>query len=41
MSKKTEPTRPEARLPKGLSDIPAGEIRACEDMLGTIRRVFA
>ena len=40
MSKKTEPARPEARLPKGLSDIPAGEIRACEDMLGTIRRVF-
>jgi histidyl-tRNA synthetase len=40
MSKKTEPARPEARLPKGLSDIPAGEIRASEDMLGTIRRVF-
>jgi histidyl-tRNA synthetase len=40
MSKKTEPARPEARLPKGLSDISAGEIRACEDMLGTIRRVF-
>jgi histidyl-tRNA synthetase len=40
MSKKTEPARPEARLPKGLSDIPAGEIRVCEDMLGTIRRVF-
>src|SRR4029450_6696553 len=40
MSKKTEPARPEGRLPKGLSDISAGEIRACEDMLGTIRRVF-
>ena len=40
MNKKTEPARPEARLPKGLSDIPAGEIRACEDMLGTIKRVF-
>jgi histidyl-tRNA synthetase len=40
MSKKTEPARPEARLPKGLSDISAGEIRASEDMLGTIRRVF-
>jgi histidyl-tRNA synthetase len=40
MSKKTEPARPEARLPKGLSDIPAGEIRASEDVLGTIRRVF-
>src|SRR4029453_2435970 len=40
MSKKTEPARPEARLPKGLSDISAGEIRASEAMLGTIRRVF-
>ena len=40
MSKKTEPVRPEARLPKGLSDISAGEIRASEGMLGTIRRVF-
>jgi hypothetical protein len=28
MNKKTEPARPEARLPKGLSDISAGEIRA-------------
>jgi histidyl-tRNA synthetase len=40
MSKTTEPARPEARLPKGLSDMSAGEIRATEDMLGTIRRVF-
>jgi histidyl-tRNA synthetase len=40
MSKKTEPSSPEARLPKGLFDISAGEIRATEDMLGTIRRVF-
>ncbi|HET9936321.1 MAG TPA: histidine--tRNA ligase [Methyloceanibacter sp.] len=40
MNKKTEPARPEGRLPKGLSDIPAGEIRASEAMLGTIRRVF-
>ena len=40
MSKKTEPVRPEARLPKGLFDISAGEIRASEGMLGTIRRVF-
>jgi histidyl-tRNA synthetase len=40
MSKTTEPARPAARLPKGLSDIPAGEIRASEAMLGTIRRVF-
>jgi histidyl-tRNA synthetase len=40
MSKKTEPARPEARLPKGLFDISAGEIRAAEEMLGTIRGVF-
>ena len=40
MSKKTEPARPEARLPKGLFDISAGEIRATEEMLGTIRGVF-
>jgi histidyl-tRNA synthetase len=40
MSKKTEPARPEARLPKGLYDISASEIRATEEMLGTIRRVF-
>src|ERR671919_1654838 len=40
MSKKTEPARPEARLPKGLFDISAGEVRANEEMLGTIRRVF-
>jgi histidyl-tRNA synthetase len=40
MSKKTEPARHEARLPKGFSDISASEIRATEEMLGTIRRVF-
>jgi histidyl-tRNA synthetase len=40
MSKKTEPSSPEARLPKGLFDISAGEIRATEEMLATIRRVF-
>ena len=40
MSTKDAPARPEARLPKGLSDISAGEIRASEEMLGTIRRVF-
>src|ERR1051325_5582692 len=40
MSKKTEAARPEARLPKGFSDISASEIRASEEMLGTIRRVF-
>jgi histidyl-tRNA synthetase len=40
MSKKTEPARPEARLPKGFSDISAGELRATEKMLATIRSVF-
>ena len=40
MSKKTEPARPEARLPKGFSDISASEILASEQMLGTIRGVF-
>jgi histidyl-tRNA synthetase len=40
MRKKTEPSSPEARLPKGLFDISAGEIRATEEMLATIRRVF-
>ncbi len=40
MSKKSEAARPEARLPKGFSDISASEIRASEEMLGTIRRVF-
>ena len=40
MSKKTEPARPEARLPKGLFDISAGEIRATEGMLAKIRGVF-
>ncbi len=40
MSKTIEPARPEARLPKGLFDISAGEIRATEAMLGAIRRVF-
>ena len=34
------PHRPGARLPKGLQDISAGEIRAREEMLATIRRVF-
>ena len=40
MSNKDAPARPEARLPKGLFDISAGEIHATEEMLGTIRRVF-
>src|SRR5689334_24204244 len=40
MSKKDERPRPEARLPKGLFDISAGEIRATQEMLGTIGTVF-
>jgi histidyl-tRNA synthetase len=40
MNKNKEPVRPEARLPKGLFDTPASEIRATERMLGTIRTVF-
>jgi histidyl-tRNA synthetase len=40
MSKKDEPVRPEARLPKGLFDTPANELRATADMLATIRGVF-
>ena len=40
MSKKDESARPEARLPKGLFDVPAQEIRATEKMLGTIKGVF-
>jgi histidyl-tRNA synthetase len=40
MNKKDEPVRPEARLPKGLNDTSAEEIRATERMLTTIRGVF-
>ena len=40
MSKKDASVRPETRLPKGLYDISAQEIRATEEMLGTIRGVF-
>jgi len=40
MSKKDVSPRPEARLPKGLQDTSAQEIRATEAMLGTIRGVF-
>jgi histidyl-tRNA synthetase len=40
MSKKDEPVRPEARLPKGLFDTPASELRATADMLAKIRDVF-
>jgi histidyl-tRNA synthetase len=40
MSQKDETVRPEARLPKGLFDASAGEIRASATMLATIRVVF-
>jgi len=40
MSKQDEPVRPEARLPKGLFDSSAGEIRATATMLEKIRAVF-
>ena len=40
MSKKDEPVRPEARLPKGLFDTSASELRATADMLAKIREVF-
>ena len=40
MSQKDETVRPEARLPKGLFDVPAGEIRATAKMLATISDVF-
>jgi histidyl-tRNA synthetase len=40
MTKKDESPRPEARLPKGLQDTSAAEIRATDAMLGTIKEVF-
>jgi histidyl-tRNA synthetase len=40
MTKTEQRPRPEARLPKGLFDISPPEIRATQDMLGTIRTVF-
>jgi len=40
MSNKDETVRPEARLPKGLFDVPAEEIRASAAMLATISDVF-
>jgi histidyl-tRNA synthetase len=40
MSDKDEPVRPEARLPKGLFDTPANELRATADMLDKIKGVF-
>ena len=40
MAKNKKPPRPKARLPKGLRDIPAEEIRARDAMLATIRGVY-
>ena len=40
MSQKDETVRPEARLPKGLFDASADEIRATAKMLATIKDVF-
>ncbi len=40
MSGKKQDRRPEARLPKGMRDIEAEEIRSVERMLGTIREVY-
>src|SRR6476619_489410 len=40
MSKKDEPVRPEARLPKGLFDTSASELRATSRMLAKIREVY-
>jgi histidyl-tRNA synthetase len=40
MSGKKRDQRPEARLPKGMRDVEATEIRAMERMLGTIRQVY-
>ena len=40
MSGKKRDIRPKPRLPKGMRDIDATEIRAVEQMLGTIRQVY-
>jgi len=40
MSGKNQEKRTEARLPKGMRDIEADEIRAVQRMLGTIREVY-
>ena len=40
MAKTSKPTGPEARLPKGLRDIDAGEIRTLSRMLEKIRAVY-
>ncbi|MDX2288821.1 MAG: histidine--tRNA ligase [Hyphomicrobiaceae bacterium] len=40
MAKKTDTTRPQARLPKGMRDIEAAEIRSNLAMIGKIREVY-
>lgn len=40
MAKKKKSFRPKARLPKGMRDIEAGEIRILNDMLAKIARVY-
>ena len=36
----TKPVLPKARLPKGMRDVPAAEVRAMDKMLATIRGVY-
>jgi len=40
MTKKTKIKRPKARLPKGFRDIRGPEIRAMQDMIASIRKVY-
>ncbi len=40
MAKRNKPVRPKARVPKGLRDIGAGEVRALDAMLSGIRSVY-
>lgn len=40
MAKSKKPHRPKARLPKGMRDVDAGEVRASAQMLGAIQSVY-
>ncbi len=40
MAKKNKPVKPKARLPKGLRDVDARELRALKRMLATIEQVY-
>ena len=40
MAKSKKPHRPKARLPKGMRDVDAGEVRASANMLAAIQSVF-